>query len=99
MLNPQFLLQFVRNPENMLSTLSSRPSRPPLQVCPSEIKRVTSAGGCVLWGRVQGCLAVSRAFGDKALHPYVIAEPFISARPLNLDQVRVNGVGKCRIWG
>ncbi len=57
------------------------PSLP--QACPAEIKRVTSMGGTVLWGRVQGCLAVSRAFGDKTLAPYVIADPFISVRPID----------------
>ena len=35
----------------------------------------------------QGCLAVSRAFGDRSLQPYVIADPYISCRPINLDQV------------
>ncbi len=91
-----------------------------LQVCPSEIARVTAAGGCVLWGRVQvmpatscppvlylypalsclvltessppatllpqGCLAVSRAFGDRSLQPYVIADPYISCRPIDPDK-------------
>lgn len=64
----------------------SEDHKPHPQVCPQEIRRVTGAGGCVLWGRVQGCLAVSRAFGDKTLHPYVIADPYISTRQLNLDQ-------------
>ncbi|KAG1668651.1 hypothetical protein FOA52_001256 [Chlamydomonas sp. UWO 241] len=64
----------------------SEDHKPHPQVCPAEITRVTNAGGCVLWGRVQGCLAVSRAFGDRALHPFVIAEPYISVRPVNPDQ-------------
>lgn len=64
----------------------SEDHKPHPQANPAEIARVTQAGGCVLWGRVQGCLAVSRAFGDKSLQPYVIADPFISYRPINPDQ-------------
>ena len=37
--------------------------------------------------RTQGCLAVTRAFGDRSLQPYVIADPYISCRPVNLEQV------------
>ena len=29
---------------------------------------------------------MSRAFGDKSLQPYVIADPYISYRPINPDQ-------------
>eukprot|EP00798_Chlamydomonas_sp_ICE-L_P028039 gene28039-31140_t len=61
----------------------SQDHKPVAHVAPSEIQRVTAAGGCVLWGRVQGCLAVSRAFGDKTLQPYVIADPYVKARQLN----------------
>eukprot|EP00798_Chlamydomonas_sp_ICE-L_P011398 gene11398-12098_t len=57
--------------------------KPHAQVCPTEIARVCNAGGCVLWGRVQGCLAVSRAFGDRALQPYVIADPHVLTRVIN----------------
>jgi protein phosphatase PTC1 len=32
--------------------------------------------------RVNGVLAVSRALGDGSLHPYVSAEPYVSATPL-----------------
>lgn len=45
---------------------------------PDELKRITDAGGFVTHrgvARVQGMLAVSRAFGDHALRPYVICEP------------------------
>mmetsp|Transcript_37253 Transcript_37253/g.82877 ORF Transcript_37253/g.82877 Transcript_37253/m.82877 type:complete len:468 (+) Transcript_37253:278-1681(+) len=64
----------------------SEDHKPQPHVCPAEIARVCDAGGCVLWGRVQGCLAVSRAFGDRTLQPYVIADPYVCSRPLNLDQ-------------
>lgn len=45
-----------------------------------ERERIESAGGFILWAgtwRVGGVLAVSRAFGDKMLKPYVSAEPEI----------------------
>ncbi|CAN1239937.1 Probable protein phosphatase 2C 11 [Linum grandiflorum] len=45
-----------------------------------ERQRIEEAGGFVLWAgtwRVGGVLAVSRAFGDKLLKPYVVAEPEI----------------------
>lgn len=34
----------------------------------------------------QGCLAVSRAFGDRTLQPYVIADPHVHSRPLDPEQ-------------
>jgi protein phosphatase 1L len=44
-----------------------------------ELKRITDAGGFVTQrggvARVQGVLAMARAFGDLALRPYVICEP------------------------
>ncbi|KAJ0976820.1 hypothetical protein J5N97_012294 [Dioscorea zingiberensis] len=45
-----------------------------------ERERIENAGGFVIWTgtwRVGGVLAVSRAFGDRSLKPYVIAEPEI----------------------
>ncbi|EPS68416.1 hypothetical protein M569_06352, partial [Genlisea aurea] len=45
-----------------------------------ERQRIEQAGGFIIWAgtwRVGGVLAVSRAFGDKLLRPYVMAEPEI----------------------
>eukprot|EP00475_Leptophrys_vorax_P000447 TRINITY_DN10246_c0_g1_i1.p1 TRINITY_DN10246_c0_g1~~TRINITY_DN10246_c0_g1_i1.p1 ORF type:complete len:275 (+),score=24.50 TRINITY_DN10246_c0_g1_i1:123-827(+) len=45
-----------------------------------EKERIEQAGGSVMWAgtwRVGGVLAVSRAFGDKLLKRYVVAEPEI----------------------
>ncbi|GFH07144.1 PPM-type phosphatase domain-containing protein, partial [Haematococcus lacustris] len=61
----------------------SEDHKPQPHVCPSEITRINDAGGCVLWGRVQGCLAVSRAFGDRTLQPFVIPDPHVLGRPLD----------------
>lgn len=47
---------------------------------PEELRRIEGKGGFVIplgVPRVQGILAVSRAIGDAALKPYVIAEPRI----------------------
>jgi protein phosphatase 1L len=45
-----------------------------------ERQRIEDAGGVVMWAgtwRVGGVLAVSRAFGDRLLKRYVVAEPEI----------------------
>jgi serine/threonine protein phosphatase PrpC len=49
----------------------------------SETKRIKSAGGKVWFGRVDGILAVSRAFGDAQQKDYVTADPDIT--PLELE--------------
>lgn len=50
-----------------------------------ERERIENAGGFIMWAgtwRVGGVLAVSRAFGDKLLKPYVSAEPEIQEEEL-----------------
>ncbi|KAJ4700844.1 putative Protein phosphatase 2c [Melia azedarach] len=51
-----------------------------------ERQRIEEAGGFVIWAgtwRVGGVLAVSRAFGDKLLKPYVVAEPEIQEEEID----------------
>eukprot|EP00658_Telonema_sp_P-2_P080687 TRINITY_DN8082_c0_g1_i3.p1 TRINITY_DN8082_c0_g1~~TRINITY_DN8082_c0_g1_i3.p1 ORF type:complete len:266 (-),score=75.72 TRINITY_DN8082_c0_g1_i3:61-858(-) len=42
---------------------------------PNERERIENLGGSVCYGRVQGCLAVSRALGDTTYAPYVSQKP------------------------
>ncbi|PAN23893.1 hypothetical protein PAHAL_4G129500 [Panicum hallii] len=53
-----------------------------------ERKRIEDAGGVVIWDdtwRVGGILAMSRAFGNRMLKEYVIAEPDIQEEEVNSD--------------
>jgi len=53
----------------------------------SEKKRVTDMGGMVVYGRLFGTLAVSRAFGDSEFKEpgseFVSVEPYVSTHELN----------------
>ncbi|KAG0557660.1 hypothetical protein KC19_11G147300 [Ceratodon purpureus] len=53
-----------------------------------ERQRIEDAGGVVMWSgtwRVGGVLAVSRAFGDRLLKKYVVAEPEIQEETINSE--------------
>ncbi|KAL2542209.1 putative protein phosphatase 2C 76 [Abeliophyllum distichum] len=53
-----------------------------------ERKRIESAGGVVMWAgtwRVGGVLAMSRAFGNRLLKQFVVAEPEIQDRKVDQD--------------
>lgn len=53
----------------------------------AEIDRIRASGGFIgRESRVNGVLAVSRAFGDITLHPYVSCEPFVSSIPLSNEE-------------
>ena len=61
----------------------------------SERSRIEAAGGFVSTvkgvARLNGLLAVSRAFGDITLKPYVVAEPDVMLYNFRGDEVRVGG--------
>ncbi|KAL9359087.1 hypothetical protein Peur_047210 [Populus x canadensis] len=64
-----------------------------------ERQRIEEAGGFVVWAgtwRVGGVLAVSRAFGDKLLKPYVVAEPEIQEE--EIDGVEFIIVASDGLW-
>ncbi|MCO5551514.1 hypothetical protein L7F22_005018 [Adiantum nelumboides] len=53
-----------------------------------ERQRIEKAGGVVMWAgtwRVGGVLAVSRAFGDRLLKQYVVAEPELQEEIINSE--------------
>eukprot|EP00727_Mastigamoeba_balamuthi_P011427 m51a1_g6907 putative protein phosphatase (804) ;mRNA; r:91920-95306 len=51
---------------------------------PDERARLTAAGAMILYNRLYGSLAVSRAFGDGEFKekPYVLSDPHVLTRPL-----------------
>ncbi|KAM7253317.1 hypothetical protein ACFE04_025935 [Oxalis oulophora] len=64
-----------------------------------ERQRIEEAGGFILWlgtWRVGGILAVSRAFGDKLLKPYVVADPEIQEE--KIDSVDFIIVASDGLW-
>ncbi|XP_051150044.1 probable protein phosphatase 2C 11 [Andrographis paniculata] len=64
-----------------------------------ERERIEQAGGFIVWAgtwRVGGVLAVSRAFGDKLLRPYVVAEPEIQEE--EVDGVEFIIVASDGLW-
>lgn len=64
-----------------------------------ERERIEQAGGFIIWAgtwRVGGVLAVSRAFGDKLLKPYVVAEPEIQEE--EIDGVEFIIVASDGLW-
>ena len=47
-----------------------------------ETQRIIKLGGWISQNRVMGTLAITRAFGDFELYPYVVADPDISAKKI-----------------
>ncbi|KAJ0085125.1 hypothetical protein Patl1_08185 [Pistacia atlantica] len=64
-----------------------------------ERQRIEEAGGFIIWAgtwRVGGVLSVSRAFGDKLLKPFVVAEPEIQEE--EIDGVDFIIIGSDGLW-
>lgn len=64
---------------------------------PDEVARITAAGGFVAMGRVSGVLAVSRAFGDFDLKPYVSVVPTVTG-PIILGSGCVYAMASDGVW-
>ncbi|KAG6527891.1 probable protein phosphatase 2C 76 [Zingiber officinale] len=65
-----------------------------------ERKRIEDAGGFVMWAgtwRVGGILAMSRAFGNRLLKPYVMAVPDIQEEDVN-EQVELLVLASDGLW-
>jgi protein phosphatase PTC1 len=56
---------------------------------PEEVERISSAGGFVAMGRVNGILAVSRALGDHMMKKFVICDPFIHELELTPEDTHI----------
>ncbi|XP_058089784.1 probable protein phosphatase 2C 11 isoform X3 [Magnolia sinica] len=64
-----------------------------------ERQRIEDAGGFIIWAgtwRVGGVLAVSRAFGDKLLKPFVVAEPEIQEE--EIDSIEFLIIASDGLW-
>jgi protein phosphatase 1L len=73
-MRPKSQKLMTRSGEAFALSSDHKPNRP------DERQRIEDAGGVVMWvgtWRVGGVLAVSRAFGDRLLKQYVVAEPEI----------------------
>jgi len=47
-----------------------------------EAKRITSGGGFIINGRVNGQIVITRSLGDHLMKDYIIAEPFLHSEKL-----------------
>ena len=62
-----------------------------------ELQRVQSLGGSIICGRLEGRIAVTRAFGDQSLKkkatgyekPFLTSEPEIRYSELDYDPIRI----------
>jgi serine/threonine protein phosphatase PrpC len=52
---------------------------------PDEVARIENAGGFMFKGRVLGVLAITRSLGDHCMKSYVIAQPFIQEKTIELS--------------
>jgi len=48
----------------------------------SEVKRIQSAGGFIVNGRVNGQIMITRSLGDHLMKDFIIADPFVSHQKL-----------------
>ncbi|OIW17068.1 hypothetical protein TanjilG_15651 [Lupinus angustifolius] len=65
-----------------------------------ERKRIENAGGVVMWAgtwRVGGVLAMSRAFGNRMLKPFVVAEPEIQDQEID-EQIELLILASDGLW-
>ncbi|KAE9621440.1 putative protein-serine/threonine phosphatase [Lupinus albus] len=65
-----------------------------------ERKRIENAGGIVMWAgtwRVGGVLAMSRAFGNRMLKPFVVAEPEIQDQEID-EQIDLLILASDGLW-
>lgn len=65
-----------------------------------ERKRIENAGGVVMWAgtwRVGGVLAMSRAFGNRMLKPFVVAEPEIQDQEID-EETEVLVLASDGLW-